>query len=186
MSEPELNKEASENPQQSNQEEDEVSWEDAIEDLNRQKQMINAQAQKQKLEETSPVEDEISWEDAIEDLERQKQMINAHGRGETPATMPSPQAEPAHPVSVAEEQQPNLQFILDIPLQVTVELGRKRLLVNELLQLNQGSIIELSRQIGEPFDILVNQKLIARGEVVVIEDRFGIKITEVIGGSVAA
>jgi flagellar motor switch protein FliN/FliY len=75
---------------------------------------------------------------------------------------------------------PNLRFLLDIPLQVTVELGRKRLVVHDLLQLNQGSVIELTKQIGEPFEVLVNQKLIARGEVVVINDKFGVRITDII------
>jgi flagellar motor switch protein FliN/FliY len=73
-----------------------------------------------------------------------------------------------------------LQFILDIPLQVTVELGRKRLLVHDLLQLSQGSVIELTKQIGEPFEVLINQKLIARGEIVVINDKFGVRITDII------
>src|SRR5262249_42704706 len=76
---------------------------------------------------------------------------------------------------------PNLQFILDIPLQVTVELGRKRLLVHDLLQLSQGSVIELTKQIGEPFEVLINQKLIARGEIVVIKDRWGGGIGDIIG-----
>jgi flagellar motor switch protein FliN/FliY len=75
---------------------------------------------------------------------------------------------------------PNLRFLLDIPLQVTVELGRKRLVVHDLLQLNQGSVIELTKQIGEPFEVLVSQKLIARGEVVVINDKFGVRITDII------
>jgi flagellar motor switch protein FliN/FliY len=61
-----------------------------------------------------------------------------------------------------------------------VELGRKRLVVHDLLQLNQGSVIELTKQIGEPFEVLVNQKLIARGEVVVINDKFGVRITDII------
>ena len=131
-------------------------------------------------EEPTQDEEEISWEDAVEDLERQKQMINEQASADNKAEVPEQQIDPAPAVSVAEEQAPNLQFILDIPLQITVELGRKRLLVNELLQLHQGSVLELAKEIGEPFEVLVNQKLIARGEVVVINDKFGVRITDII------
>jgi flagellar motor switch protein FliN/FliY len=73
-----------------------------------------------------------------------------------------------------------LDFILDIPLEVTVEIGRAKMLINDLLQIGQGSIIELNRLAGEPFDIYVNQKLIARGEVVVVGEKFGIRITDIV------
>lgn len=74
----------------------------------------------------------------------------------------------------------NLDFIMDIPLQVSVELGRTKMLVNELLRLGQGSVIELTKMAGESLEILVNQKPIARGEVVVVNDKYGIRLTEVI------
>jgi len=74
----------------------------------------------------------------------------------------------------------NLDFIMDIPLEVTVELGRTTLPIYDLLQLGQGSIVELSKIAGEPLEILVNQKLIARGEVVVINEKFGIRLTDVV------
>lgn len=73
-----------------------------------------------------------------------------------------------------------MDFILDIPLEVTVELGRTRLLINDLLKLGQGSVIELSKLAGETLDILANQKLIARGEVVSVNDKYGVRLTEVI------
>ena len=73
-----------------------------------------------------------------------------------------------------------LDFILDIPVEVTVELGRSKMLVNELLRLGQGSVIELSKLAGETLEILANQKLIARGEVVVVNDKYGVRLTEVI------
>jgi flagellar motor switch protein FliN/FliY len=75
---------------------------------------------------------------------------------------------------------PNLDFILDIPLEVSVELGRTKMLISDLLQLSQGSVIELTKLAGEPLEILVNQKLIARGEVVVVNEKFGIRLTDVI------
>jgi len=74
----------------------------------------------------------------------------------------------------------NLDFILDIPLEVSVELGRTKMLISDLLQLSQGSVIELTKLAGEPLEILVNQKLIARGEVVVVNEKFGIRLTDVI------
>jgi flagellar motor switch protein FliN/FliY len=74
----------------------------------------------------------------------------------------------------------NLDFILDIPLDVAVELGRARMQIAELLQLGQGSVIELNKLAGEPMEILVNQKLIARGEVVVVNEKFGIRLTDII------
>ncbi len=74
----------------------------------------------------------------------------------------------------------NLDFILDIPLTITVELGRCRLLISELLQLGQGSVIELTKLAGEPMEIFVNQKLIARGEVVVVNEKFGVRLTDIV------
>src|SRR5262249_23187714 len=123
-------------------------------------------------------EEEISWADAMEDLERQKQMIRDQAK--VPGYPAAPESSASKPSLSPGSELPNLQFILDIPLQVTVELGRKRLLVHDLLQLSQGSVIELTKQIGEPFEVLINQKLIARGEIVVINDKFGVRITDII------
>ncbi len=74
----------------------------------------------------------------------------------------------------------SLDFILDIPLTVTVELGRSRMSIRELLGLSHGSVIELSKFAGEPLEILINEKLIARGEVVVVNEKFGIRLTDII------
>lgn len=73
-----------------------------------------------------------------------------------------------------------IELILDVPLELTVELGRKRMFIKEILELAVGSIVELDRVAGEPVDVLVNGRIMARGEVVVIEDNFGIRITEII------
>ena len=73
-----------------------------------------------------------------------------------------------------------LDMILDIPVQLTVELGRTKIAIRNLLQLAQGSVIELDRLAGEPMDVLVNGCLIAQGELVVVDDKFGIRLTEVI------
>ena len=74
----------------------------------------------------------------------------------------------------------DLDFILDIPLDVSVELGRTKMLINDLLQLGQGSVIELNKLAGEPLEILVNKKLVARGEAVVVNEKFGIRLTDII------
>lgn len=74
----------------------------------------------------------------------------------------------------------DLDFILDLPLEVSVELGRTRILINDLLQLGQGSIVELNKLAGEPLEILVNQKLVARGEAVVVNEKFGVRITDIL------
>ncbi len=79
-----------------------------------------------------------------------------------------------------EERMKKLEMILDIPLKVSVELGRTKMLVNDLLQLGQGSVIELSKLAGEPLEVLVNEKLVARGEVVVVNEKFGIRLTDII------
>ncbi|NWH04100.1 flagellar motor switch protein FliN [Desulfobacter latus] len=73
-----------------------------------------------------------------------------------------------------------LDFILDIPLELSVELGKTKMLVNDLLQLSQGSIIELNKLAGEPLEVYINRKLIARGEVVVVNEKFGVRLTDVI------
>lgn len=74
----------------------------------------------------------------------------------------------------------SLDFILDVPLKLTVELGRSRMAVREILQLAQGSVVELTKFAGEPLEVLVNDKLIARGEVVVVNEKFGIRLTDII------
>ena len=74
----------------------------------------------------------------------------------------------------------NLDYILDIPLKVSVELGRTSVIIKDLLQLGQGSVLELDKLAGEPLEVLVNGKLVARGEVVVVNEKFGIRLTDII------
>ncbi len=74
----------------------------------------------------------------------------------------------------------NLDLILDIPLKVSVELGRARMLVSDLLNLGQGSVIELNKLAGESMEVLVNDKLVAKGEAVVVNEKFGIRLTDII------
>ena len=74
----------------------------------------------------------------------------------------------------------NLDFILDIPLKVVAELGYTRMLIRDLLQLGQGSVIELEKLAGEPLEVFISSKLIARGEVVVVNEKFGIRLTDIV------
>ncbi len=74
----------------------------------------------------------------------------------------------------------DLDFILDLPLTVTVELGRAKMMISELLQLGQGSVVELTKFAGEPMEVFVNNRLIARDEVVVVNEKFGVRLTNVV------
>jgi flagellar motor switch protein FliN len=78
----------------------------------------------------------------------------------------------------------NLDVLLDVPIKLSVELGSCFMFMKDLLQLSVGSVVQLDKAADTPVDVYVNQKLVARGEVVVVEDRFGIKITEIIGKKV--
>jgi flagellar motor switch protein FliN/FliY len=101
--------------------------------------------------------------------------LGAGGGGDLDAFDVSPPEE-----SESAGGQQGIEFILDIPLEVTVELGRTSMLINDLLQLGQGSVIELNKLAGEPLEILVNRKLIARGEVVVVNEKFGVRLTDIV------
>src|SRR5699024_4593570 len=84
------------------------------------------------------------------------------------------------PVEMSGKSQQNLDLLLDIPLQITVELGRTKQKLQDILELDAGSIVELDKLAGEPVDVLVNSKLIAKGEVVVIDENFGVRITDIV------
>lgn len=85
---------------------------------------------------------------------------------------------------LSEERKPSnrrdIDFLLDVPLSISVELGRTKMMIRDLLVLGQGSVVELDKLVGEPMEILVNERLIARGEVVVVNEKFGIRLTDVI------
>ena len=74
----------------------------------------------------------------------------------------------------------NLNFVMDIPLTVTVELGHTTMLIEDLLQLGPGSVVELSKLAGEPMEVIINERLVARGEVVVVNEKFGVRLTDII------
>ncbi|MBV5300267.1 MAG: flagellar motor switch protein FliN [Methylococcales bacterium] len=85
--------------------------------------------------------------------------------------------------SIESNEEVNLDVILDVPVVISMEIGRTQISIRNLLQLNQGSVVELERFVGEGLDVLVNGMLIAHGEVVVINDKFGIRLTDVISPS---
>ena len=117
-------------------------------------------------QEEEPVKDEDAGEGAGETaVEEEEKVIDEEGS----ETAGEKRGEPA-----------SLDLILDIPLSVTVELGRSKMLINDLLQLGQGSVIELTKLVGDPLEVLVNDKLVARGEVVVVNEKFGVRLTDIV------
>lgn len=100
-----------------------------------------------------------------------------------PATAHAPiefEPAPERAADVAAEGDMSLDMILDVPVSLSLEVGRTRIPIRNLLQLNQGSVVELERDAGEPLDVFVNGTLIAHGEVVVVNERFGIRLTDVV------
>ena len=88
--------------------------------------------------------------------------------------------EMAEALTGGNEQNMSLEAIYDVPVKVSVVLGKTSMPVNQLLKLGRGAVIELDRKVGEPIDIFVNNRLVARGEIVVVEDRIGVTMTEII------
>ncbi|WP_054767137.1 flagellar motor switch phosphatase FliY [Lysinibacillus parviboronicapiens] len=110
----------------------------------------------------------------------QEQQLHTSARPVQPVNVQQAQFASFDPNVISQSEARNLNMLLDIPLQVTVELGRTKRSVKEILELASGSIIELDKLAGEPVDILVNSRLIAKGEVVVIDENFGVRITDVL------
>jgi len=128
--------------------------------------------------EGAKADSELSWDDVQEDLEKSRRPVAVSS--EPPAAEVSiPQFEEM-PKTGPTGEKIDLNFILDIPLTVNVEIGRNKMLIGELLQLGQGSVIELTKMAGEPMDVYVNNRLMARGEVVVVNEKFGVRLTDII------
>jgi len=108
-----------------------------------------------------------AWAAALEE------QVMSHAR-------PAPLEELTDEAPISAEERRKLDTILDIPVTIAMEVGRSQISIRNLLQLNQGSVVELERVAGEPLDVLVNGTLIAHGEVVVVNDKFGIRLTDVI------
>lgn len=100
--------------------------------------------------------------------------------GEAEEAAASADGKPDKMAGIPDTSHRNLTLIMDIPLRVAVELGRTKMVVNDLLNLGQGSVIELNKLAGEPMEVLVNDKLVARGEAVVVNEKFGVRLTDII------
>lgn len=156
--------------EQTAQEDDNVSWEDAF----KEEAMTN-----QKSGENSP---------AVNTAEAGRENLNSDVKDVHEAAKNVNIRKPVKKVEFSSfdetdktaEPPKNLDFILDIPLTISVELGRTKMVINDMLQLGQGSVIELAKLAGEPLDVYVNGKLMARGEVVLVNDKFGVRLTDII------
>jgi flagellar motor switch protein FliN/FliY len=143
-------------------------------------------------------QDDLGWEDAFKeaanagDKAAQKAFDEGRLEEERPKETTKPkkiakelhlnefERKPASHINYSIQNKPNLDFILEIPLSLSVELGRTKLQIKELLQLSQGSIVPLDKIAGETAEIYVNNKLMAKGEIVVVNEKFGVRVTEII------
>lgn len=136
------------------------------------------------------IPEEVSVDDGDEDgavsaLEQELSAAAAASNGGAGQADMSVQAVNFQPLTPSTEGQGDLSSIdmlMDVPLKITVELGRTKMIVREVLDLQSGSVVELDRMAGEVVDVFINERLIARGEVVVVDDKFGVRITEMLGG----
>lgn len=120
---------------------------------------------------------EADWGDALKEQE------SASKRSGGYETADFPNLEDTKPRTYTNADEVKLDVILDVPVTVSLEIGRTKINIRNLLQLNQGSVVELDRFAGEPMDVLVNGTLVAHGEVVVVNDKFGIRLTDIISPS---
>jgi len=126
-------------------------------------------------------QEEDLWGAAAEDLEKQREMLRDEAETK-PEEESADVSEATTGGSTATSSGDDSKYarILDIPLSLSVELGDAKMLINDLLQLGQGSVIELAKLVGEPLDVRVNSRLVAKGEVVVVNEKFGVRLVEVL------
>jgi flagellar motor switch protein FliN len=135
--------------------------------------------EEQAEQETADEPDAAGWEEALQEQET----VEAVGEDFASAEFQELSQQTGDSGGGEQEEEINLDVILDVPVTISMEIGRTRINIRNLLQLNQGSVVELDRLAGEPMDVLVNGTLIAHGEVVVVNDKFGIRLTDVISPS---
>ncbi|MBU2644265.1 flagellar motor switch protein FliN [bacterium] len=123
--------------------------------------------------------DDIDWSDVEGELQKNREMVIEEAESNKSANMDDllDAEDASQDDSIGEVE---TDFLMDIPLRLTVEVGRTRLLIRNLLALEIGSIVELKKRIGSPMNVLINDKLVAKGEIVVQNEKFGLKITEII------
>ena len=123
-----------------------------------------------------PADDPLAgWAEALEEQKLAEESVGSHEPGGVLSG-----GEPLRPFSSQHDTHNDINMVLDIPVQLSVELGRTKVPIKYILQLAQGSVVELDALAGEPMDVLVNGYLIAQGEVVVVNDKFGIRLTDVV------
>ncbi|MFH1147794.1 MAG: flagellar motor switch protein FliN [Pseudomonadota bacterium] len=125
---------------------------------------------------------DLDWDAAFAEVAAAEEQVNKKASGSPLASIASEPAffddlKDARPGKAADR---GLDFLLDIPLEISVELGRTRMAIGDLLKMGQGAIVELNRLAGEPVDVFVNGKLLGRGEVVVADEKFGVRLTEIV------
>jgi flagellar motor switch protein FliN len=141
-------------------------------------------AEQQETQKAKEQEAELQQSNQPEQVNEEKEPVTFASR----VKEPEPNIQNVQFTNFSQEDHPygeqrNLNMLLDIPLQVTVELGRTKRIVKDILELSHGSILELDKLAGEPVDILINSKLIAKGEVVVIDENFGVRVTDILSAA---
>ncbi len=192
----EENKEGMENieqvqNQENTQEESQGAPQESSQETTQAQETSQEVSQEASSEEMSPEDLMALWEEALKEAQsaepqkEKQQQQEPKVQEEVKSSVKEPvSAQPANLEELSPAKSsgvhPELEFILDIPLEISVEIGRTKMLIRDLLKLNQGSIIEIEKFAGEPVEVYVNGKLMAKGEVVVVNDRFGVRITEII------
>ncbi len=158
-----------------------------------EKEMAEAMAQETATQSEAPFDAEKEMAEAMAQeaattsevpFDAEKEMMEAMAQEVTPkAESPLPTLTPPAASDPTPPQDGNLERLLDIPLVLSAQLGNTRMLIKDLLQLGPGSIVELDKLAGEPLEVLVNERLVARGEVVMVNEKFGIRLTDVISAT---
>ena len=119
--------------------------------------------------------DDIDWSDVEAELQQNREMIKSEATAEPHADFPSDFGGGGEGVS----DSVGVDFLMDIPLTLRVEVGKTKMLIKDLLRLDLGAIVELTKDVGEPMDILINDKKVAKGEIVIQHEKFALKITDI-------
>jgi len=128
--------------------------------------------------------DELDWSDVEGELKKNKEMIKAEAEGGSGSVEnifdSAPSAAGAGGQKIASPSDLDINFLLDVPLKLTVEVGRTRMYIKHLLELDIDSVMELNKKLGEPLNVYINNKPVAKGEIIIQNEKFGLKITHII------
>lgn len=123
--------------------------------------------------------DDIDWSDVEAELQQNREMIKSEASAEPHADFPTDFGGEGGGEGVSGSDDVGVDFLMDIPLTLRVEVGKTKMLIKDLLKLDLGAIVELTKDVGEPMDILINDKKVAKGEIVIQHEKFALKITEI-------